>query len=149
MVDEVRRQFKEIVGLREGKSKPNYSKCIDISTANALKGMIFPGLLAIATPVIVGMLFGPYALGMLLVGATSSSAILGFFFNNTGASLDNAKKLVESGLFGGKNSDTHKATVVGDTVGDSMKDVAGPSVLIFMKIIGMTALLLLPLLLQI
>lgn len=144
MVDEVRRQFKEIVGLREGKAKPDYSRCIDISTTNALKGMIAPGLIAIATPIIVGILFGAYTLGMLLVGATSSSAILGFFFNNAGASLDNAKKFVESGYFGGKNSETHKATVVGDTIGDTMKDVAGPSVLIFMKLLGMTALLILP-----
>jgi len=146
MVDEVRRQFKEKLGLKEGKATPDYAKCIDIATKNALSKMVLPGIIAIATPIVVGLLFGPTALGMMLVGATASAAMLGFFFNNTGALLDNAKKLVESGLYGGKKSDTHEATVIGDTVGDPLKDVAGPSVLIFMKLLGMTALLLLPLL---
>jgi K(+)-stimulated pyrophosphate-energized sodium pump len=145
MVDEARRQFKEIIGLKEGKATPDYAKCIDIATKNALGKMVMPGLISIATPIAVGLLFGPVELGMLLIGATASAAMLGFFFNNTGALLDNAKKLVESGLYGGKKSDTHKATVIGDTVGDPLKDVAGPSVLIFMKLIGMTALLILPL----
>jgi K(+)-stimulated pyrophosphate-energized sodium pump len=147
MVDEVRLQFKEKLGLKEGKVPPDYARCIDIATKNALSKMVLPGIIAIVTPVVVGLLFGPTALGMLLMGATASAAMLGFFFNNTGALLDNAKKLVESGLYGGKKSDTHKATVVGDTVGDPLKDVAGPSVLIFMKLLGMTALLVLPLLL--
>ena len=147
MVDEVRRQFKETLGLKEGKVLPNYARCIDIATKNALSKMVFPGIIVIVTPIAVGLLFGPTALGMLLMGATASAAMLGFFFNNTGALLDNAKKLVESGLYGGKKSDTHKATVVGDTVGDPLKDVAGPAVLIFMKLLGMTALLVLPLLL--
>jgi K(+)-stimulated pyrophosphate-energized sodium pump len=147
MVDEVRRQFKETVGLKEGKVSPDYANCIDIATKNALSTMVLPGIISIVTPIVVGLLFGPTALGMLLIGATASAAMLGFFFNNTGALLDNAKKLVESGLYGGKKSDTHKATVVGDTVGDPLKDVAGPSVLIFMKLLGMTALLVLPLLL--
>jgi K(+)-stimulated pyrophosphate-energized sodium pump len=143
MVDEVRRQFKETVGLKEGKVAPDYARCIDISTKNALSTMVLPGVISIATPIAVGLLFGPTALGMLLIGATASAAMLGFFFNNTGALLDNAKKLVESGLYGGKKSDTHKATVVGDP----LKDVAGPAVLIFMKLLGMTALLVLPLIL--
>jgi K(+)-stimulated pyrophosphate-energized sodium pump len=147
MVDEVRRQFKEIVGLREGKAVPDYAKCIDISTKFALTQMVLPGLLAISVPILVGLLFGPVSLGMLLVGATASSAMLGFFFNNTGALLDNAKKLHEMGLCGMKGSESHKASIVGDTVGDPLKDVAGPSVLIFMKLLGMTALLLLPALL--
>jgi len=147
MVDEVRLQFKEKLGLKEGKVPPDYARCIDIATKNALSKMVLPGIIAIVTPIVVGLLFGPTALGMLLMGATASAAMLGFFFNNTGALLDNAKKLVESGLYGGKKSDTHKATVVGDTVGDPLKDVAGPSVLIFMKLLGMTALLVLPLLL--
>jgi len=103
-----------------------------------------PGLLAIAVPITVGLLFGATTLGMLLIGATASSAMLGFFFNNTGALLDNAKKLHETGLCGTKGSASHKASIVGDTVGDPLKDVAGPSVLIFMKLLGMTALLLLP-----
>ena len=144
MVDEVRRQFKEILGLREGKATPDYAKCIDISTKFALKQMVLPGLLAIAVPITVGLLFGPTPLGMLLIGATASSAMLGFFFNNTGALLDNAKKLHETGLCGTKGSESHKASIVGDTVGDPLKDVAGPSVLIFMKLLGMTALLMLP-----
>jgi K(+)-stimulated pyrophosphate-energized sodium pump len=146
MVDEVRRQFKETIGLKEGKVTPNYAKCVDIATKNALSKMVVPGLISIASPIVVGLLFGPTALGMLLIGATASAAMLGFFFNNTGALLDNAKKLVESGLYGGKNSETHKATIIGDTVGDPLKDVAGPSVLIFMKLLGMTALLMLPIL---
>jgi K(+)-stimulated pyrophosphate-energized sodium pump len=147
MVDEVRRQFKETLGLKEGKVSPDYANCIDIATKNALSTMVLPGIISIVTPIAVGLLFGPTALGMLLIGATASAAMLGFFFNNTGALLDNAKKLVESGLYGGKKSDTHKAAVVGDTVGDPMKDVAGPAVLIFMKLLGMTALLVLSLLL--
>ncbi len=146
MVDEVRRQFKEKQGLKEGKTTPDYVRCIDIATKNALSRMVLPGIISIVTPIFVGLLFGPTALGMMLMGATASAAMLGFFFNNTGALLDNAKKLVESGLYGGKKSDTHKATVIGDTVGDPLKDVAGPSVLIFMKLLGMTALLLLPML---
>jgi K(+)-stimulated pyrophosphate-energized sodium pump len=146
MVDEVRRQFKETIGLKEGKVTPNYAKCIDIATKNALSKMVVPGLISIGTPIVIGLLFGPTALGMLLIGATASAAMLGFFFNNTGALLDNAKKLVESGLYGGKKSETHKATIIGDTVGDPLKDVAGPSVLIFMKLLGMTALLMLPIL---
>ncbi len=149
MVDEVRRQFKETIGLKEGKVPPNYVRCIDIATKNALSKMVVPGLISIATPIAVGLLFGTTALGMLLIGATASAAMLGFFFNNTGALLDNAKKLVESGLYGGKKSATHNATIVGDTVGDPLKDVAGPSVLIFMKLLGMTALLMLPLLTRI
>jgi len=147
MVDEVRLQFKEKIGLKEGKVSPDYARCIDIATKNALSKMISPGIIVIATPIVVGVLFGPIALGMLLIGATASAAMLGFFFNNTGAMLDNAKKLIESGLYGGPKSETHKAAVVGDTVGDPLKDVAGPAVLIFMKLIGMTALLVLPLLL--
>ncbi len=149
MVDEVRRQFKETLGLKEGKVAPNYAKCIDIATKNALSKMVIPGLVSIVAPIVVGILFGQTALGMLLIGATASAAMLGFFFNNTGALLDNAKKLVESGLYGGKKSETHKATIIGDTVGDPLKDVAGPSVLIFMKLLGLTALLMLPILPQV
>ena len=148
MVDEVRRQFREIPGLREGTGEPEYSKCVDISTSYALRKMVLPAVLGIAIPVIIGLGFGIVALGMLLVGATASCAMIGFFFNNTGALLDNAKKVFETGLFGTKGSDGHKAAVVGDTVGDPLKDVAGPSVLIFMKLLGMTALLLLPALLH-
>jgi K(+)-stimulated pyrophosphate-energized sodium pump len=148
MVDEVRRQFREIPGLREGTTTPDYARCVDISTANALRGMILPGLLAVTSPIIIGLAFGPSTLGMLLVGATASSAILGFFFNNVGAIFDNAKKYIEKD-FWMKGTPEHSSAVTGDVVGDPLKDVAGPSLLIFMKLLGMTALLILPLLLRI
>jgi len=139
MVDEVRRQFSSIAGIMEGKAKPDYAACVDIATRNALKEMILPGLASILIPVGVGFVFGARALGALLVGAVSSAALLGPFFNNTGTAFDNAKKLIE--LNGEKGSFEHQAAVSADTVGDPMKDVAGPSLLIFMKLIGMTALL--------
>lgn len=145
VVDEVRRQFKAIAGLREGSATPDYNRCVDIATANALREMVLPSSIAFLVPVLIGVLFGPEELGALVVGAATSSALLGFFFNNAGAVLDNAKKLVESGFNGGNGSAAYKATVVGDTVGDPLKDVAGPSLLIFMKLMGMTSLLLLPL----
>jgi K(+)-stimulated pyrophosphate-energized sodium pump len=144
MVDEVRRQFREIAGLLEGKANPDYSLCVDIATKNALKEMILPGVISIAVPIILGMVFGASALGSLLIGAVASSALLGPFFNNVGTALDNAKKLIEhSGQQRG--SFAHSAAVIGDTVGDPLKDVAGPSLLIFMKLIGMSALLVAPL----
>jgi K(+)-stimulated pyrophosphate-energized sodium pump len=139
MVDEVRRQFREIKGLSEGKTKPDYKRCIDISTVNALKEMILPSLISILVPIFVGLIFGAKALGFLLIGSIVSAALLGPFFSNLGASFDNAKKKIEGeGL---KGSFEHQAAVIADTVGDPLKDVAGPSLLIFMKLIGMTALL--------
>ena len=110
--------------------------------------MALPGLLAVVPPVATGLIFGSETLIALLIGVTVSAVALAVFFNNIGASFDNAKKLIESGLYGGKGSETHKAAIVGDTVGDPMKDVAGPSLIIYMKLVGMTALLLLPLLLR-
>lgn len=142
MAEEVRRQFREIRGLREGRADPDYAKCVDIATTVALKEMVAPGVMAFAAPALVGLLLGPEELGALIVGAVASAALLGFFFNNVGAAFDNAKKFVEA--YGVLGSIDHKATVVGDTVGDPLKDVAGPSLLIFMKLIGMTSLLLLP-----
>lgn len=139
MVDEVRRQFRDIKGLMVGKAKPDYAVCIDISTKNALKEMLLPGLISIVIPVVVGLFFGGYAVGALLIGSVASAALLGPFFNNMGTALDNAKKLIENA--GKKGTFEHQAAVVGDTVGDPMKDVAGPSLLIFMKLIGMAALL--------
>ena len=144
MVDEVRRQFKEIKGLLAGTARPDYSLCVDIATRNALKEMVLPGFISIAVPIALGLVFGAAALGSLLIGAVASAALLGPFFNNVGTALDNAKKLIEDegqrrGTF------THAAAVIGDTVGDPMKDVAGPSLLIFMKLIGMSALLIAPL----
>ncbi len=139
MVDEVRRQFRTIKGLLEGKANPDYAACVDIATKNALKEMILPGLASITIPIVVGYLFGAWALGSLLVGAVASAALLGPFFNNAGTSFDNAKKIIEA--TGSKGTFEHQAAVCADTVGDPLKDVAGPSLLIFMKLIGMTALL--------
>lgn len=144
MVDEVRRQFLTIVGIMDGRGKPNYARCVDIATKNALKEMILPGLISVGVPTIVGLVFGPSALGALLIGAVSCSAMLGPFFNNTGTAWDNAKKRIED-IGRLKGSPEHAAAVIGDTVGDPLKDVAGPSLLIFMKLIGMTALLIAPL----
>jgi len=139
MVDEVRRQFQTVTGLLEGKAKPDYAACVDISTKNALKEMILPGLLSIAVPILVGFSFGAWALGAFLIGAVAGSALLGPFFNNTGTAFDNAKKIIEEN--GQKGSFEHQAAVAADTVGDPLKDVAGPALLIFMKLIGMAALL--------
>jgi len=139
MVDEVRRQFATIKGLLEGTAKPDYAACVDIATGHALREMILPGLVSLAVPVVIGLTFGPEALGPLLVGAVVSAALLGPFFNNVGTAWDNAKKLIEDS--GQKGSFAHQAAVAADTVGDPLKDVAGPSLLIFMKLIGMAALL--------
>jgi K(+)-stimulated pyrophosphate-energized sodium pump len=144
MVDEVRRQFREIKGLLDGKAKPDYRLCIDITTKNALKQMILPGVVSVFVPVAVGFAFGSKALGPLLIGSVLSSALLGPFFNNTGTSFDNAKKLIQENAES-KGTDQLHAAIIGDTVGDPMKDVAGPSILIFMKLVGMTALLIAPL----
>jgi K(+)-stimulated pyrophosphate-energized sodium pump len=146
MVDEVRRQFREIDGILEGTAEPDYARCIDISTRNALKEMVLPGLVAVFSPIFVGFLSNAEGLGMMLIGAISSASLLGPFFNNVGAAFDNAKKIIEAGHLGGKGSIAHKAAIVGDTVGDPLKDVAGPSLLIFMKLLGMTALLIAPIL---
>lgn len=145
VVDEVRRQFREIRGLKEGFSRPNYERCIDIATKGALKEMILPGLISFLAPVLVGLIFGINALVPLLIGAVITAALLGPFFSNVGTAWDNAKKLIEQDQ---KLNGTpqHQAAVVGDTVGDPFKDVAGPSLLIFMKLIGMTSLLMAPLL---
>jgi len=147
MVDEVRDQFRQNPAILEGKAKPNYSHCVDIATKNALREMLLPGAIAFALPLATGFLFGSAALGALLIGAVSSSALLGAFFNNTGTAFDNAKKTIEEdpSLEG---SFAHASAVVGDTYGDPLKDVAGPSLLIFMKLIGMSSLLIAPLLNQ-
>jgi K(+)-stimulated pyrophosphate-energized sodium pump len=141
MVDEVRRQFREIQGILEGKAKPDYALCVDISTKNALKEMIAPSLIAISFPIVLGILLGKESLGAFLLGQTMTTIALATFFINVGGAWDNAKKYVEEGNFGGKGTDTHHASIVGDTVGDPLKDVAGPSLHIFTKLINMTALL--------
>ena len=146
MVDEIRRQFSANPDILKGLVKPDYSRCIDISTKNALKEMIPPGLISVLFPILIGWLFGPVGLGALMIGAVASSALLGPFFNNVGTAFDNAKKLIEDEV-GMKGTPQHSAAVIGDTVGDPLKDVAGPSVLIFMKLMGMTSLLVAPIIL--
>ena len=145
MVEEVRRQFKTIKGLMQGNAKPDYNKCIEISTAGALKEMILPGLLAILVPIIVGLSLGAEALGGLLVGKTVVGFLMAVFMANAGGAWDNAKKYIEEGHLGGKGSDVHKAAVVGDTVGDPFKDTAGPSLNILIKLMGIVALVFVPL----
>jgi len=146
MVDEVRRQFRENPSIIEGKAKPDYARCVDIGTKNALKHMIAPGLLAVASPIIVGFTLGKYALGAMLLGGLCTSALLSPFFTFGGGIWDNAKKYIER-KFWMKGTPTHAAAVTGDTVGDPLKDVVGPSLNIFMKLTNMTALLMVPLLL--
>jgi K(+)-stimulated pyrophosphate-energized sodium pump len=144
MVDEVRRQFKQTPGILEGTVKADYARCVDISTKNALKEMIFPTLIAVTFPIALGLLFGKESLGALLLGQTMTAMALAMFFINAGGAWDNAKKYVEAGNFGGKGTEAHAAAVIGDTVGDPLKDVAGPSLHIFIKLINMTALLFAP-----
>lgn len=140
MVIEVRRQFKEIAGLLEGKAKPDVERCVDISTRAALTEMIAPGIIAIAAPIITGFLLGPDALGGLLAGATLSGIVLALMMANSGAAWDNAKKFIEAGNYGGKGSPAHQAGIVGDTVGDPFKDSAGPAMNILIKLIAMVSL---------
>lgn len=146
IVNEVRRQFREIKGLMEGKAKPEYGKCVDICTRDALKQMIAPGILTIVSPIVVGLILGPLALGGFLMGAVGCGFILAITFANAGGAWDNAKKWIERGAFGGKGSEAHKAAVVGDTVGDPMKDTAGPSLNIMIKLMSIVALVLAPVL---
>ncbi len=140
VVEEVRRQFREIPGLMEGKAAPDYSKTVDIITVAAQKEMILPGLLPVLVPIIIGLTLGPLAVGAFLISATVSGTLLAFMMNTGGAAWDNAKKLVETGQFGGKGSDAHKAAVVGDTVGDPFKDTAGPALHVLVKLINTIAL---------
>ncbi len=145
MIEEVRRQFKEIVGLLEGKAKPNSSLCVDISTKAALMGMLLPGIIAVFAPLIIGFSLGPVALGGLLIGSLVTGLQLGIQSANSGGALDNAKKYIEEGNLGGKGSDTHKAAVIGDTVGDPFKDTVGPSINILIKLMTVISLVLAPL----
>lgn len=141
VVEEVRRQFKEIPGIWEGKTKPEYGKCVDIVTSAALREMIVPGMIAVVVPVIVGLLLGAIALGGLLIGVIISGLMLALMMANGGAAWDNAKKMIEDGYLGGKGSDAHKAAVVGDTVGDPFKDTAGPAINPLIKAMTMVAIL--------
>jgi K(+)-stimulated pyrophosphate-energized sodium pump len=145
MIMEIRRQFQEIPGLLEGKAKPDHARCTAIATRGALKRMISPSLLAMVIPPMVGFTLGPYALGGVLGGALLTGVMLALLMANSGGAWDNAKKYIEQGHFGGKNSPAHHATIVGDTVGDPFKDTAGPSLNILIKILAIGSLLLAPL----
>jgi len=140
VVVEVRRQFKEIAGLMEGKAKPDHARCVDIVTSAALEEMRLPAVVAIVTPVVVGLVLGVNSVGGLLIGATASGFILAIMMANSGGAWDNAKKYIEEGAHGGKGSVAHKASVVGDTVGDPFKDTAGPSINILIKLMSMVSI---------
>ncbi|MDA8234763.1 MAG: sodium-translocating pyrophosphatase [Clostridia bacterium] len=145
MIAEVRRQFREIPGIMEGTGKPDYAACVDISTKAAIKEMIAPGLVAILTPIVVGFVFGPEALGATLAGATAAGVLVAIFMSNAGGAWDNAKKYIETGIHGGKGTEAHKAAVVGDTVGDPFKDTAGPAMNPLIKVMGTISLIIAPL----
>ncbi len=144
MVEEVRRQFRTIPGLMDGTGRPDYASCVAISTIAALKEMIKPAVLVIATPIVVGTLFGVRALAGVLAGSLVSGLVMALASSNAGGAWDNAKKYIESGHHGGKGSDTHKAAVVGDTVGDPFKDTSGPSLNILMKLMAILSLVFAP-----
>jgi K(+)-stimulated pyrophosphate-energized sodium pump len=148
MVEEVRRQFREIPGLMEGKATPDYTRCVDLATANALRKMLAPTLISMVIPIVVGFTLGVWPLAAYLVGVKASSAALSKALFNTGGTLDNAKKLIEGGLYGGKGTDTHASAVVGDTFGDPMKDTAGPSLHILVKLQNIMSITLLPLFIE-
>ena len=145
MIEEVRRQFREIPGIMEGKTKPDYARCVDISTSAALHEMILPGVIAIVAPVACGLLLGAEALAGLLVGCTVTGVPMAIMMSNSGGAWDNAKKYIEGGAHGGKGSDAHKAAVTGDTVGDPFKDTSGPSLNILIKLMSIVALVFVPL----
>jgi len=144
IVNEVRRQWREIPGLMEGKTKPDYAKCVDISTRTALRAMVLPGLLAVVTPILVGLVLGANALGGMLMGAIGAGFMMAVTMANAGGAWDNAKKWIETGQMGGKGSDAHKAAVTGDTVGDPFKDTSGPSLNILLKLMSIVAVVFAP-----
>jgi len=145
MIEEVRRQFRDIPGLMEGTAEPKHGRCVSIATRGALGQMIVPGLMAVAAPILVGTLIGPEALGGLLAGSLSAGVVMAIFMANAGGAWDNAKKYIEAGNLGGKGSDCHKAAVVGDTVGDPFKDTSGPSINILIKLMCIVSLIFIPL----
>ncbi len=146
MINEIRRQFREIPGLLEGKAQPDTAKCVDIATKAAIKKMVLPGVIAVSAPFVVGFGIGPEALGGMLGGALLGCVLLALTMANAGGAWDNAKKYLEKGNLGGKGSDTHKAAVVGDTVGDPFKDTSGPSMNILINVMAIVSLVIAPLL---
>jgi len=148
LVDEIRRQFREIKGIMTGEGKPDYARCVTITTTNALKQLVVPGLVAIAAPVIIGLFLGPDGLIGMMGGAIITGLLLGLFQGNVGNTWDNAKKYIESGELGGKGSPVHAAAVIGDTVGDPMKDSSGPGLNIFIKLMSVTALVFAPVIIK-
>lgn len=149
MIEEVRRQFREIPGIMEGTERPDYKSCVAISTTAALKEMLVPGIMAVASPLAVGLLLGPASLGGLLAGALVTGVMMAVFMSNAGGAWDNAKKYIEDGSHGGKGSEAHKAAVVGDTVGDPFKDTSGPSINILIKLMTIVSLVFAPLFLAV
>ena len=149
MIEEVRRQFRENPGIMEGTAKPDYARCVDISTKAALKQMVAPGVMAVAAPLAVGIILGAEALGGMLAGALASGVMMAVMMSNAGGAWDNAKKYIEEGYYGGKGSEPHKAAVVGDTVGDPFKDTSGPSINILIKLMTIVAVVFAPLFVQI
>ena len=144
IVNEVRRQFREIPGIMEGTGRPDYARCVDISTRGSLRAMILPGTMAVIAPVAVGLILGPEPLGGMLIGAIAAGFLLAVTMANAGGAWDNAKKYIEAGHFDGKGSETHKAAVVGDTVGDPFKDTSGPALNILIKLMSVVALVFAP-----
>jgi K(+)-stimulated pyrophosphate-energized sodium pump len=144
MIEEVRRQFREIPGLMQGKAKPDYRRCVAISTTAALKQMIAPGVLVVASPLVVGFLFGAQAVAGMLAGSLVTGLVMALASSNSGGAWDNAKKYIESGIHGGKGSPAHAAAVVGDTVGDPFKDTSGPALNILMKLMAILSLVFAP-----
>ena len=140
MVTEVRRQFREIKGILTKEATPDYARCVEISTKGAQREMLLPSIVAIVVPILVGLILGPAGVMGLLIGGLGSGFVLAVFMSNSGGAWDNAKKYVEEGHFGGKNSEAHKATVTGDTVGDPFKDTSGPSLNILIKLMSMVSI---------
>ena len=149
VVIEVRRQFKKITGLMEGKADPDYAKCVDMCSRSSLKEMILPTVIAILVPIVVGLVLGFYGVVGMLAGATASGFLLAIFMSNSGGAWDNAKKYIEAGNHGGKGSEQHKAAVVGDTVGDPFKDTSGPSINILIKLLSMVSIVFAALVVQV